>query len=450
MSQSQQKHVCIIGGGVAGLATAVFLDAAGFRVTLLERRAFVGGRTYAFQDRKMGTWVDNGQHLLMGAYHETFRFLEMIGAKRHLIIQKKTRIPLVTADGQKWEFNLPNLPQTLALGYAVAASPVFGWRDCLGLVKLNQALKRFLINSNAAEFDVSAKDWLVSYQQSEKSLNNFWEILGAATLNETLEVASSRSLAAVLAMGFLASKEDSRLVIPKEHLSDLFGKPAVTYLEMRGHQILRRASALSLHILDNRVQAIETDTGERIKADLYVSAVPFRQLLRLIPQGFSENLEYFKNLTGLKTSPIVSVNLWFDREVTPEHLMGFSGNGLHWIFNRNRILDVTHPPYHYVGVVSAAHHLLDTPGDTIRDQVLEQLARALPLVKEAKLLHSLVNKERDATLSPTVASEHLRPDQQSPFDNLFVVGDWTKTGLPATIESAVKSASLAVERIKGL
>jgi uncharacterized protein with NAD-binding domain and iron-sulfur cluster len=200
-----------------------------------------------------------------------------------------------------------------------------------------------------------------------------------------------------------------------------------------------------IHILDYKVCGVETADGERLKADYYVSALPFRALLQIIPEGFVKTLPYFLGLEQLQTAPIVSVNLWLDREVMALPFVGLAGTKVHWFFNLNKILGQKEGPYHYVGVVSGAYDWLETPKEEIVNTAVRELLEHFPAIGDVKVLHSLVNREREATLSPRPETEGYRPAQKSPFENLYVAGDWTKTGLPATIESAVLSARKVVE-----
>ncbi len=446
MNSTTKKTAVIIGSGFAGMSAAVFLDTLGFKVTVLERKPILGGRTYAFKDKKTTSWVDNGQHLLMGAYFETFRFLEMIGAKRHLKFQKQTHVPLVLQNGTHTSLSMPNWAYPFNVLRDLWYFSGLSFMDKWNLRKIHKDLGKIKKNPKW-RINLTVTQWLTQLGQSPTAQKNFWDILTLATLNDSPQVASADALAIVLSKGLLASNFESRLVLPKASLSELMATPAKTYLEMRGHKVITGQKAIRLHVLDHRVRSIECEDGTHFKADVYLSAVPFRQLLRIVPEGFIANTPYFRNLGNLKTSPIVSVNLWFDRDFIPHEFIGAAHTNLHWFFNRNKIADFREPPFHYVGVISGAHHMLDWAAEKIKQMALDDLAQIFPESQHAKLIHYLVNKERDATLSPTVESENDRPMQKSPFENFYVIGDWTKTGYPATIESAVVSASLAVNDI---
>ncbi|MBX7147462.1 hydroxysqualene dehydroxylase HpnE [bacterium] len=425
----------IIGGGFAGIAAAIHLDALGYAVTLIERKPLLGGRAYAFQDKKTGSWVDNGQHLMMGAYHETLKLFDYLGVKRHLNILNPTVVPLVLENGEKTIFKLTDLKPPLNLLRAFLNFKALTFKDKLGLVALQKSLQK-----NDME-GLTVTPWLKKLNQSEFSQKNFWDILTLATLNDDPKRASASMLAVVLAKGILGSVFDSRLIIAKTHLSDILANPAEQYLTLRGHKVIKGCGVKKIHVLDNKVQMVETDK-EHFKADLVVSSLPPNSLLPLIPEGFVEKLPYFSNLKKIETAPIVSINLWFDRPIMDDMFVGAADKKVHWWFDKNRISDITHPPYHYMGVISGAYDLLNSGKEEIMAFALSEFKSLFPKANEASLIHSLVNKEVNATMSITPQSDKLRPPQKSPFDNFYVIGDWTQTGYPATIESAVLSAKM--------
>ena len=371
----------------------------------------------------------------MGAYHETLRFVDTIGANYALCSQKQENVPLILDSGEKINFK-NHLIGILGL-------KALSWKDKFNLISLYRSLKN--LNKLAS---LTVRQWLVNEGQSLKSQKNFWDILTLATLNDDPEVACAKNLATVIKKGLLGNAHDARMIFPKTNLNDLLAKPAKAYLELRGHKIIRDSQVDCIHILDKKIQSVELTDGTEYRANLYVSAIPFQGLLQIIPPGFVDSLPYFSNLKKLETSPIVSINLWYDKEIFEDFFVGSAYGSVHWFFNGNRISDVTHPPYHYMGVISGARHLLDSSRDEILEIAKKEIEILFPKAKEATLIHSLVNKEREATLSPTPASELLRPEVQSPFENFLVIGDWVKTELPATIESAVVSAKLAAEIAK--
>lgn len=442
--RKQAKTVCIIGGGFAGLAAAVFLDALGLKITLIERKSILGGRAYAFQDRKTGHWVDNGQHLLVGAYKETLTLIENLGVKHNLEVQPQLLVPLISDEGRQSNFSLPHRSKPFNFISGLWHFKNIPFADKWRFHRILKAVKRFELNPSKPEWDQTIAQWLSKQGQSELSQKNFWDILVLATLNDLPEIASTRFLMEVLSRSVFASPFEASLIFPKYNLNEILANPARRYLEYRGHEVRTLTAAKGFHILDEKVHSIELANGERIRADYFISAVPFQALPSLIPPGYL-TLPYFKNLQHLRTSPIISFNLWFDQECMPETFVGSAATKVHWFFNKNKLYRRPYPPYHYMGVLSGAHALIEESKEELLKLVLEDFAKLYPQARAAKLVHALVNKEREATLTPAVHIDQFRPPQKSPFINLYCVGDWTQTRLPATIESAVVSARLAVE-----
>ena len=188
--------------------------------------------------------------------------------------------------------------------------------------------------------------------------------------------------------------------------------------------------------------------GTRLDADAVVSAVPAWALLKIIPDLLVDTEAYFQPLKQLSYSPILSIHLWLDQKITDALFTGLLDTHIQWLFNRSRIHREAKTKEGYVSlVISGAHDFMDWPDAKILSLALEELRRLFPRAKEAVLLRSLVIREAQATLSPRVGGEALRPGHESPIKNLWVAGDWTKTGLPATIESACVSGHRCAEMI---
>lgn len=443
---NHSKKICIIGGGCAGLSAAVYLDSLRHQVHLIEKKPVLGGRTYSFKDRITQTWVDNGQHLLMGAYHNTIEFLSMIGSKNFLSPQPRLEVPLFDKNNQlQWLKALP-LPGALGLISAIGRLSHLSLREKWAFVTLGLELQKIKKNRPHGPLSVSCEEWLIRLGQSEKVRAFFWEPLILATLNDNPKKASAKLLAEVMIRGFMGSSADSRLIIPTGHLNEVLCDPARNYLTKRGHRVETAAPVSTLQLLDGQVQCIELQNGHKIFADAYVAAVPPAALARMIPDGFVKSLPWFSDLSVFEGAPIISINLWFDREIMPYRFAGTSHKKIHWYFNRTRCHDAKDGQHHHViGVVSGAHDWLESSKQEILEHVLEELKCLYPIAKEAKLQHSLINKEREATLSLPPEVDALRPGVQSPLPNLWIAGDWIQTALPCTIESAVTSGKMVAE-----
>jgi zeta-carotene desaturase len=186
--------------------------------------------------------------------------------------------------------------------------------------------------------------------------------------------------------------------------------------------------------------------GEKLQADAYVSAVPFFILKGLLDEKHAGH-PFFAPIKNLESSPIFSISLWFDRKITDHPFLGLLDTQVQWLFNKNRIFASGASEGYVTLVISGAHeHLGKSDGEVLK-MALAELYACLPESRNARLRHSRVVREKNATLSPKVGSHRHRLPQRTPVTNLFLCGDWTATGFPATIESACASGFKAARAV---
>lgn len=428
--------VIIIGGGFAGLSAATALAERGLRVTLLEARQRLGGRAYSFRDEATGDLVDNGQHLFMACYRETRRFLGRIGTERHLRFQPDLRVDFRTPDARRTALRCPRLPAPyhLLAGFASLSTVSVG-----DIFRLRHVMADLAVGDPRARAALTVSEWLRRNRQSEGIRSNFWTPLTVAALNESPGVASAGDLATVLRQGFMGSREDARLGLSVVGLSELYTAAARGYVEGRGGEVRLGAPVAAIDCRRDRCEGVTLKDGTRLTADAVISAVPPTALLPLLP-----DVDW---LRPLPTSPIVSINIWFDRPVMAEPFAGLLGTECQWAFNRSMILNSPSRGYVALVISAARDHIRRSQQDLVRLAVTD-LRRLFPEARSACVTRAFAVKEREATLSPAVGI--LRPGQKSPARNLFLAGDWTDTGLPATIESAVVSGHRCAELILNL
>lgn len=439
----------IAGGGLAGIAAAIFLDELGYQVTLVEQRPILGGRTHSFQDRKTGLTIDNGQHLIAGAYHETIQLLEKIGAKHHIEMQIPTRVPIADQNFKKNIFKLSTLYPPLNLAWAFLQFGGLKIKDKFSLIKLSQELKKIKNEKIPLPRMESITQWLKKFSQSEDAMKNFWDVLTLATLNDAPNITTADGLAQVMIKSYFSGKAGGCLIFPKTGLSELFALPAEKYLNLRGQTIIKSCHLKEIRILNNQVQSCKLSDHTELKADLYISALPFQALIRALPEAFTASQVELTQIKKFQSSPIVSINLFYDHDRMTDDFIGSAATRTHWFFKKkipNHELTDSRVKSHIVGVISGAYDLLELQKDEIVKIADSDLRKIYPKMRDAKLVHALVNKEREATLSSRVGINALRPKQKI-LNNFFVVGDWTQTNLPATIESAVLSSRMMIQAL---
>jgi hydroxysqualene dehydroxylase len=434
--------VLIIGGGFAGLAAAVDLAAAGRRPCLLERRSFLGGRAYSFTDKVTGDVIDNGQHLMMGCYHAALGFLEKIGSTQKLKFQSDPQVDFLYEVEQEihhTSFKCPPLPPPLHLVGGLARLGTIGWGDRAGALRVGLELKR--LNGDRRRLaNITVREWLTGLGQSERIQRKFWDIMALATLNDSSEVASADMFARVLDQAFLHTKRDSTMVISRVGLSDLYTHDARTFIESAGGEVRLNADVAEIVFDGDRARGVRMRAGELIEAETIISAVPYFSLRRMIEPEIIAASESFRLLDRFKSSPIISVNLWYEDQVVDFEFAGLLDSPIEWVFNKNAISgDIDRRRQHLALVISGAHEAARRNKEELIELAISTMNRFFPAACRSRPFHAFVVREYDATMSHTVGMSNLRPAQQTGHRNFFLAGDWTDTGLPATIESAVWS-----------
>jgi len=453
-------HVIVIGGGFAGLRAAVTLADSNVKVTLLEARLGLGGRARSFLDPVSHEVVDNGQHLFLAGYQETLRFLERLGTQHHLIFQDHLKVSFVEPGGKVHRLHCPKAPGPWHLLLGLMRLSSLSLKDKLGFWRVVQAVntatphphplpsgEREKGEGNLLDQE-TVEGWLTRLGQSERSRRNFWYPLAIATLNEDPSKASALGWVKVLKTLMQEPWPSSRLGMCSIGLSDLYSTAAQGIIEAKGGAIFLNRPVAQLLIEDSRVSGVRCADGSILTPEAVVSALPPEALLKVLPSSLLEKDPVLKDLSRFTTSPIVSINLWLDRPVTQDLFVGMIGTQIQWLFNKAAILESAGLKANYVSlIVSAAHTLIDQPNEKLLKIALEELQSCFPQAQKAKLIRSQVIRERQATVSLRGGMDRYRPGPTTCLSNLFLAGDWTATGLPATIESAVVSGQVCAQEV---
>jgi squalene-associated FAD-dependent desaturase len=265
-----------------------------------------------------------------------------------------------------------------------------------------------------------------------------------SALNETPDRIGLRYARKVFADGFLRHPRGFEIELPSVPLGRLYGSELQDRLERHQVSVRLQTGAAALDVDQERVTALRLRQGETLAADWYISAVPFDRLLDLLPAGVVENHTYFNQLQHLETSPITSVHLWFDRSIMElPHVVLVDCIG-QWVFNRG---ETSAGEYYVQVVVSAARQFRGLGHEEVQRRVAAELTSLFPSARSANVIRGRVVTEHAATFSAVPGVDRWRPPQASPLTNLFVAGDWTATGWPATMEGAVRSGYLAAEAL---
>ena len=439
----------MIGAGFAGLSAAVRLAAAGLRVTVVEEAPRLGGRATAFTDRETGERVDNGQHVLFGCYRETYAFLRGLGTAHLAPTQNRLRLAMAGPDGRLHTLHCPSWPAPWHLVGGVLRWPALGWSDrisALGLGRVLLGARRRGAAAVAAEVppDETVSAWLTRHRQSRAICDWLWHPLAIAALNQSPDVAAAAPFVRVLGELFGPHRDDSAVGLPAVPLDDLYAAPAKRAIESKGGTVLTKSSARI--VLDERGSITAVSAGETtIPAAVVVSSVPWHALGRIWERGAPASLTgTISAAAGTGSSPIVTVNLWFDGPVTEEPFVGLVHGPMHWVFNKSALY--ANQTSHLSVVASGAAELAERESRDITQAAVEQIHASLPVSRGRRLIRSVVVREHRATFSLAPGAPR-RPGAVTPLRGFFLAGDWTDTGLPGTIEGAVLSGRRAAEAV---
>jgi hydroxysqualene dehydroxylase len=454
-----QHDAIVIGGGFAGLAAATMLAEKGARVLVLEARPALGGRATAFTDPATGERVDNGQHVLLGCYRDTFRFLERIGATYHVQVQDRLTVDMVDRDGRASRLACPSLPPPFNLLGGLMTWSALGWRDRIAALRIPGALSPVRRASTARPASheglphaETVREWLLRYRQTPRLIEMLWEPLAVAAVNQSIDVASAVPFARALAEMLGNNRRDASLALPLKPLDEMYALPARAYIEMHGGEV-RTNSPAKIQFTDTRGASLDGSPGrpqgsapqvtvreEKFTAPIVVCAVPWFALSEVFVEPPASLRPTLDAADRTAASPIVTVNLWFDRVVIDHMLVGLPGRAMQWVFDKRRVFG--QQASHLSLVSSGAEKIVSLGNEELIQLAVHEVNDAIPAARAASVRRAVVVREKRATFS-VAPGQPQRPVTQTSIPGLLLAGDWIDTGLPATIEGAVRSGHMA-------
>ncbi|MGE5245535.1 MAG: hydroxysqualene dehydroxylase HpnE [Betaproteobacteria bacterium] len=438
----------VVGAGFAGLSAAAALAREGARVLVLEARARLGGRATAFPDRETGEPVDNGQHVLAGAYTGTFAFLREIGALDRVRLQPQLRVMMIDRAGRASRLECPQLPAPLNLIAGLLEWDALDWRDRLAALRMAGPLRlarRALepgVSAIAASPGETVEQWLVRNGQTNRLCEMLWHPLALAALNQPADRAAAPPFARVLAEMFGGDPSAAAIALPLRPLDEMYAGPARAFIETHGGTV-RTGVGAKVELAQDAVVAVHAD-GETLAPAAVVSAVPWFAFADLFVGDTSAIDGIIANARRMAPSPIVTVNLWLDRPVLDDAFVGLPGRTMQWAFDKRLVIGDS--ASHLSIVSSGADSVLQLSNQEVVGMAHGELLEAIPAARDAKLLRATVIREPRATFS-LAPGQPPRPQTVTPVRGLVLAGDWIDTGLPATIESAVRSGRQAAARL---
>lgn len=404
-------RVHVVGAGLAGLACATALAEAGLPVRLYESAGQAGGRCRSYDDPVLGRTIDNGNHLMLGGNPELFRYLDRIGARDRLVGGPQARLPFIDlTDGTRWCVS-PG-PGRLPFWLLNPARRVPGvpLTAYAGLLRLAAA------SANATVAERLSKESLL--------YRRLWSPLAVSILNTPPEEASARLLWEVFRRTLLRGADACRPFVARDGLSDALVVPALNFLTARRAEVATSVRLLGIsRDAAGKPNGLQLSTGmlDLRPADRVVLAIPAQRAAELLPDL----------PVPLRHCGILNAHFRLGTPATlPDGapLVGLVGGTAEWLFSRGDVVSVT---------VSAADRLMDRPAEELAELIWRDVASALGIAGPCPP-HRII-KEKRATFAATPDQERLRPAANAPRGNLLLAGDWTDTGLPATIEGAIQS-----------
>src|ERR1700674_910041 len=457
-SSPTQPTVAVAGGGLAGLAAACALAEAGLRVTLFEKRPFLGGRASSYEHPGTGEVVDNCQHVLFRCCTNLVEFYERIGVQDR--IRWYDQMTFIEPGGRVSVMHTSPLPAPLHTVPSFLHFPFLNAADKLAIARALLPLTLTTQRDNEYSF----AHWLEEYGQTRRAIERFWKPILVSALNEDLDLISI-SCAAQVVRESMKSPAARHMGVPTIPLTDLYNS-AGDYIRARGGELHFRSPVITFQLEGAKAHLKFTDpkpsdpkfinkTSESEEAfDYLVLALPFDGLERVLPET-PESAHLRELLSHFEGSPITGIHLWFDRQISDLDHAVLLDRTVQWMFHKSqlqpsRVLtgDGVKIERSYIELaVSSSKGLIEKSRVDIVDLALGEVREFFPAARGAKLIKSTVIKEVHATYSPRPGIDAYRPPATTVWPRVFLAGDWTDTGWPATMEGAVRSGYLAAEAL---
>jgi squalene-associated FAD-dependent desaturase len=441
IARTNPTTVAIAGGGLAGLAAACALSDAGFRVTLFERRPFLGGRASSYEHPGTGEIVDNCQHVLFRVCTNLVEFYRRIGVADQ--IRWFDQMNFIEPGGRISVMKSSLLPAPLHTAPSFLQFPFLNAGDKFAI---SRALVPLTLTAQR-DTGQSFQQWLDAHGQTKNAIARFWYPILVSALSEELDRISV-SAAAQVVRESMKSPEARHMGVPTVPLTALYNA-AGDYIRARGGILHFRRSIEGFEPTATGVQVRIADITEPF--DYLVAALPFDALGRILPNG-AESYLLREKIAHFENSPITGIHLWFDRQISDLDHAVLLDRTIQWMFHKSRLQPMRAgdgaPSGSYIElVVSSSKTLIDKSRAEIVELALTEVREFFPAAREANLVKSTVIKEVNATYSPHPGIDAHRPVAATPWPRVFLAGDWTATGWPATMEGAVRSGYLAAEAL---
>jgi squalene-associated FAD-dependent desaturase len=420
----------VIGGGLAGLSAAVYLTDNNHSVTIFESSATLGGRAKQINTTSELPHLDYGQHVLSSAYKYMFKFADKIGSRQKFKIPERLDVTFMNhTTSSKLKTGYLPYPFNLLLG--LMNFSLISGEERRALIKF-----LFFIKNSDESFYTSKSlcEFFAKHNQTENLIKSFWNKVVISIFNTKTEDVDPQMFVFTMRKLFFEKKDNFIVFAPKLTLDELLISPAIDYLESKNAAVKLKEKVTSFNIESNRVKKIVTDKGEYSDFDFVISATQPYQLINILPES-----ELTAKLSGFKYSPIITAFIKIDKPFLKDKMTALIDSEIDWIFNFDKYISV---------VISANEKIADFDKNSLKNVIISELNSFFPVFSSKNVLDFVLINEKKSTIMSDNLINRLRDNIYSPYTNLIFAGDWTNTGLPATIESAILSGKFAAWRVE--
>lgn len=424
-------HVVVAGGGLAGISAAVEATARGARVTLVERRPFLGGKAFSFTDPRTGVEIDNGQHVHLGCCSAYIALLGRLGSLGLTTIQPALRVHVRDRAGAHGVLAARRLPPPLHMGPSFARYGLLSPGERVRALRALTVLAALGDSGRAALDDVSFGEWLRAHGQRDAAIERFWDVVILPTCNDRSDRTSAALAAFVITEGLMRTRGGAAIGWALAGLSHLVDPPTRALLARHGGQVITGHAVTAAG-----PGGVTLSDGRGIDADAVVLAMPPGRIRAACPHALPVHPD-------LGESPIVNVHLWYDRPVLDHPMLAVVDSPVQWMFDRTSITGEGSPGQHVALSLSAARAEMGVPRGELAERMDREIREILPAARGAVLMQWAVTKDARATFAPAPGQALRRPGPRTPLEGVVIAGTWTATGWPATMEGAVRSGLAA-------
>jgi squalene-associated FAD-dependent desaturase len=439
------QHVAVVGGGLAGMAAAEAARRLGLRVELFEARLRLAGRAGSSRDARSGQWI-TGQHVALACCTELLDFCRRLGIDD--CFERHTRLSFLGPDGRVCPWSAARwLPAPLHLVPSFLGLKYLTVGERLRTI----ALLASLIRARAGD-GLSMSQWLREHGCSPREEELFWVPVLAPALGELPDRVAVGPAAQVFREAVMGARDGYHMLVPRLPLGEMYDQRAGQRLAELGVNIFRGARVQQIEGDAHGVSGVLLTDGRRVTPDAVVLAVSWRRVRRLLSPALVAALPELNDVEQIPAGAITGVHLWFDRPLHGLPHAALPGRVSQWIFQPE--VGTPQPAANAVGhyyqvVVSASHRVAPPNREELVAVVCRELAETFPAARQARLVHHRVVIDPGAVFVLAPGVDRLRPGQRTGVPNLFLAGDWTRTGWPATMEGAVRSGRRAIAALSG-